>query len=204
MSDLTPAAPDNDSTMIDTLRACGFFVRTEFLVTGQRPQVVGTIDNAMEFFKLTVSGTDAAVAAAFAPFLKEGETPIQRLEREIRDSSTLAAMLAQEREKALRYAPAAQAAPSPHDAIDAARLAKLLQTCTQANIKYHASNRPRQITFVIKDSVTTSKGFREELRKTLDEFQPIDIVAPLEDGRAELAAPDNDGMAQTANAGSAA
>lgn len=36
---------------------------------------------------------------AWLPHLKEGETPIQRLEREIKDSDTLATLLIQEKKK---------------------------------------------------------------------------------------------------------
>ncbi|MYM65464.1 hypothetical protein GTP45_01275 [Pseudoduganella sp. FT55W] len=88
-----------DDMLISTLRACGFFVRQTGLLEGQCPQVSGTIDNAAAFFKLAVTGADASMVLAFGPHLKDGESPLQRLEREIKDSETLATMLANERAK---------------------------------------------------------------------------------------------------------
>jgi hypothetical protein len=88
-----------DDMLTSTLRTCGFFVRQMALEEGQRPQVSGTIDNATAFFKLAVAGADASLAMSFTQHLKEGESPLQRLEREIKDSETLAAMLAEERAK---------------------------------------------------------------------------------------------------------
>jgi hypothetical protein len=88
-----------DDMLISTLRSCGFFVRQMGLLEGQPPQVHGSIDNATAFFKLAVTGADAGTALAFSRYLKEGETPLHRLEREIKDSETLAAMLADERAK---------------------------------------------------------------------------------------------------------
>jgi hypothetical protein len=100
MSEQTEAGQaGTDDRLISTLRACGFFVRQMGLLEGQRPQVFGSIDSATAFFKLAVTGADASMALAFAPHLKEGETPLQRLEREIKDSETLASMLADERAK---------------------------------------------------------------------------------------------------------
>ncbi|NYE62223.1 CubicO group peptidase (beta-lactamase class C family) [Duganella sp. 1224] len=93
------SSTSTDDMLIRTLRSCGFFVRQLGLLDGQRPQVMGTVDNATAFFKLAVTGADVGIAMAFAPYLKEGETPLQRLKREIKDSETLAAMLAEERAK---------------------------------------------------------------------------------------------------------
>lgn len=56
-----------DGMMISTLRACGFFVRQMGLMEGDRPQVLGTIDNAMAFFKLAVAGADAALEGRRLP-----------------------------------------------------------------------------------------------------------------------------------------
>lgn len=102
----------DDAAMIEMLHACGFFVRTSGLASGQRPQIAGSIDSAIAFFKLSIAGGDAADALAFAPYLKEGETPLQRLEREIKDSETLAAMLAVERAKLITVH---QPAPSEYE-----------------------------------------------------------------------------------------
>lgn len=57
-----------DDMLISTLRACGFFVRQMGLLEGQRPQVMGSIDNATAFFKLAVAGADAAACASQAPY----------------------------------------------------------------------------------------------------------------------------------------
>lgn len=51
---------DTDDMLISTLRTCGFFVRQIGLLEVQRPQVLGSIDNATAFFKLAVAGADAA------------------------------------------------------------------------------------------------------------------------------------------------
>lgn len=90
-----------DDMLIRTLRTCGFFVRQIGLLEGQRPQVMGSIDNATAFFKLAVTGADASLAMAFSPYLKESETPLERLQREIKDSETLAAMLGEARAKVI-------------------------------------------------------------------------------------------------------
>lgn len=49
-----------ENMLISTLRTCGFFVRTNGLARGERPQVLGNIDHALAFFKLAVAGADAA------------------------------------------------------------------------------------------------------------------------------------------------
>lgn len=41
-----------------------------------------------------------AMEAAFAPYLKDGETPIERLERERRDNDALLTLLAKEKARA--------------------------------------------------------------------------------------------------------
>ncbi|SDH42047.1 MULTISPECIES: hypothetical protein [unclassified Duganella] len=92
---------ETDKEMIKVLRVCGFHVRTNALLDHQRPQIFGPLDAAITLFKLTVAGADVggADAVGFAPYLKDGETPLQRLQREIADSETLASMLAEERAK---------------------------------------------------------------------------------------------------------
>ena len=76
-------------------------------------------------------------------------------------------------------------APSilPDSGRDAARLVKLLQTCTETKIKFNRDNQPRQITMIFKDSVQTSKGYQAKLRKTLDEFQPVEVAAQFKDAK---------------------
>lgn len=89
----------SEDTLVNALLRCGFFIRKKGLAIGQAPQITGSIDSAATFFKLVVAGADADTAMSFAPYLKAGETPLQRLQREIKDSETLAAMLADERAK---------------------------------------------------------------------------------------------------------
>lgn len=55
---------------------------------------------------------------------------------------------------------------------DAARLVKLLQMCTEAKTKFGPTGTLRQITMTFKTSVETSRGYREELRKLVDEMKP--------------------------------
>lgn len=56
MSDrISAGAASTDDLLINTLRACGFFVRQTGLLEGQQPQIAGSIDNAAAFFKLTVA-----------------------------------------------------------------------------------------------------------------------------------------------------
>jgi len=94
---------ETENEMIQVLRACGFHVRTNGLLDHQRPQVFGPLDAPITLFMLIVAGADVggAEVSGFAPYLKEGETPLQRLQREIKDSETLAAMLAEERAAAI-------------------------------------------------------------------------------------------------------
>lgn len=64
-------------------------------------------------------------------------------------------------------APATSAA-----ARDAERLGKLLQMCTEAKTKFGPTGTIRQITMTFKASVETSRGYRDELRKLMDELTP--------------------------------
>lgn len=65
MTEKTEAgAAGTEDMMISTLRSCGFFVRQIGLLEGQRPGVLGNIDNAFAFFKLAVAGADAAGCAS--------------------------------------------------------------------------------------------------------------------------------------------
>lgn len=77
------------------------------------------------------------------------------------------------------HPPAAQPAVQK-DAVDTERMSKLLQCCTEFSVKYHPDQRPRQMTMVFRDSVENSAGFREELGKAIDQFNPIAITTQEE------------------------
>ena len=57
---------------------------------------------------------------------------------------------------------------------DAGRLHKLLEFCTEAKTKFGPCGDLRAITMKFKNSVETSYGYRNELRKLIDEIQPSD------------------------------
>ena len=53
------SASDPDTQMIAVLRSCGFDVRVQHRAAPEaRPEVYGTIDNAVSLFKLAVAGAD--------------------------------------------------------------------------------------------------------------------------------------------------
>lgn len=55
---------------------------------------------------------------------------------------------------------------------DALRFQKLVQLCTSAKLKFGSGNKISQVTLVCKNSVETSVGYRDELRKLVDELEP--------------------------------
>lgn len=58
--------------------------------------------------------------------------------------------------------------------VDAGRLHKLLEFCTEAKTHFGPRGDLRAITMKFKNSVETSYGYRNELRKLIDEIQPTD------------------------------
>jgi hypothetical protein len=274
-----PSSADPDAQMITVLRSCGFDVRVQHRAPpGARPEVYGTIDNALSLFKLSVAGADCIGEVEIQPaavgergwlncpfcgsehismgeilsFRDAGETvtksmcegcgacgpgavlgpdevdygdvkataawnsrtaPVPAasaqalkntdLSKRLRESATGGKLahtnvsnflLHAAADEIERYysgmmnwkatAEAKDAATVPQDiGRDAARLVKLLRTCTETKIKFNRDNQPRQITMIFKDSVETSKGYQAELRKTLDEFQPVEVAAPFKDAK---------------------
>lgn len=56
---------------------------------------------------------------------------------------------------------------------DATRLDKLLSMVDECRIKFDNGNRPRKLRLTIKNSVFTTLGYRGELRKLIDDMEPI-------------------------------
>lgn len=77
--------------------------------------------------------------------------------------------------------------------LDAARLAKLLELCTDAKTKFGRKGDLQAITMIFKASVRTGVGYRDQLRKLIDDMKPT-FAAPS-DRTAAKGADDQGGAA---------